>query len=461
MLKLFDGIKNYFIDNDSEHWRSLTPQKNTDVYYLYSTVPYLYRAVDIRAKTIASIPYKVLNTRDIDVTDNIIYKPIIDNVHKLLYRTEASLCLYGRSYWTKDVENKIPVPYWLLPTVVIPRYISGKGLVYYDYYAGIDSEYSSKHIQFLPNELVKFEYPSLSSEGYYGISPSYVASNSASTLLGIDRFANQYFDRGAIKATVLGVEGNPTQKQKDELKNWFDSMVSGIQKAWSTAVLSNRVNPVVIGSGIDELKDNDITERREKHICAALGIPHSLVSADAANYSTSLSDRLNFFTHTVIPETTFIFETINEQLLQSFGLTIDIDYKALEVYQERDLNKASELSKLVKREPILTVNEAREQLDMPPKDLDKPDVKKQLTEALLNTGAFNKNEIRSFFDLNPIDTSVDEKQRDIRTYFNLIKLGTDAGLSPDQVQEIISNQNASQIRLTNFSNATKHWNTSD
>jgi HK97 family phage portal protein len=464
MLKLFDGLKSYFFDDYGSHWRTLTTATmSTDVYKLYASVPYLYRAIDIRAKTIQAIPYSVYNAKGIDVTDNEIYKQIIQNVSELLYRTEAALCLYGRAYWTKDVEQRVPIPNWLLPTLVNPQYVSGKGLTHYDYYASIDSVYSGKHIRFNPDELVRFEYPSLTSEGYYGVAPGIVASNSASTLYGIDRFASGYFDRGAIKATVLSVEGNPTQKHKDELTNWFQSMLSGIRNAWTTAVLSSKVEPVVIGAGIEELKDNDITERREKHICAALGIPHSLVSADAANYSTSLSDRLNFYTFTIIPEVEFLFSVINEQLLKPYGLTFVVEPSRLEAYQQRELQKAEGLAKLVGTdESIMTVNEAREKLELPEIPEDKPDVKKQLTEALLNTGAFNKNEIREFFGLEPVDTTQDENQRDIRTYFNLIKLGTDAGLPAETVIQIINKERASsvstkQVQLSNFIKSTRQW----
>jgi hypothetical protein len=110
----------------------------------------------------------------------------------------------------------------------------------------------------------------------------------------------------------------------------------------------------------------------------------------------------------------------------------------------------------------MTVNEAREKLELPEIAEDKPDVKKQLTEALLNTGAFNKNEIRDFFGLEPVDTTQDENQRDIRTYFNLIKLGTDAGLPAETVIQIINKERASsvstkEVQLSNFIKSTRQW----
>lgn len=362
-MKLFDGNKMY--TDDDYQWRSVTSNSLSGTYKLYTSVPYLYRAIDIRAKTIAAMPYRV-ERNGTDVTDNTIYKPIIDNIHKLIYRTEAAICLYGKAYWTKDIENRIPVPVWLLPTLVQPFYQSGKGLVRYDYWAGIDSVYSGRHIQFQPDELVVFEIPSLGSEGWYGVAPASVASMSAQALYELDRFTNRYFGSGAIKATILSVEGNPTDRQRDELRHWFEHLVSGIAKAWSTAVLNNKVEPKIIGDGIGELRDSDIAERRERHICAALGVPHSLVSADAANYATSLSDRINFYTHTIVPETAFIFEQINSQLLTPYGLEFIAEPKKLEVYQQQELEKATALSALVSEDNIMFLNEARDMLELPP-----------------------------------------------------------------------------------------------
>jgi phage portal protein BeeE len=292
-----------------------------------------------------------------------------------------------------------------------------------------------------------FELPSTGSEGWYGVAPAYVAASSASTLYGIDQFASQYFDRGAIKATVLSVEGNPSQKHKDELTNWFQSVLSGIRNAWSTAVLSSKVQPVVIGAGIEELKDNDITERREKHICAALGIPHSLVSADAANYATSLSDRINFYTTTIIPEVEFIYEQINQQLLAPYGLEFIPEPRKLEVYQQQELDKAQSLNQLVQA-PVMEQNEARAMLELEPLEEDTVEVAKQLTEAILNTGAIGKNELRNFFGLEPVDQTQDNQQQDIRTYFSLVKLGTDAGIPYEQVIELIQGNRASPVANT-------------
>jgi HK97 family phage portal protein len=379
-FRLFDGRKTY--TEEDYKWRSISSGSHSDTYKLYTSVPFLYRAIDIRAKTLASMPYKVLS-RGNDVTDNAVYAPIIDNIHKLIYRTEGALCLYGRAYWTKDVKNRIPVPVWLLPTLVQPFYQSGRGLVRYDYYASIDSVYSSKHIQFNPDELVSFELPSLGTEGWYGIAPAYVASMSAQSLYELDKFTSKFFGSGAIKATILSVEGNPTIKQRDELRHWFDHLVSGVARAWSTAVLNSKVEPKIIGEGISELKDGEIAERREKHICAALGIPHSLVSADAANYATAKIDQLNFYTHTIIPEIKFLFEQINNQLLNSYNLELIPDPTKLEVFQQAELEKSQAISQLLPGKEIMLINEARAMLELPPleeKEEEKNSIEKNLPQ---------------------------------------------------------------------------------
>jgi hypothetical protein len=64
-------------------------------------------------------------------------------------------------------------------------------------------------------------------------------------------------------------------------------------------------------------------------------------------------------------------------------------------------------------------------------------VKPQLTEAVLNTGAVSKNELREFFGLPPVDTSDDDQQRRLYDQFALLKAATDAGLGKEEAAELI------------------------
>lgn len=367
MLKLITNAratKNISLDDDVLFTPIATSTSTNKIQSLYQKVPYLYRAIDLRAKGVQAIPLRLMKGNR-DVSNSSIYSDFITPLASILYRIEATLCLYGVCYYTKDIEQGRLKPYWLNPASTKPYYENGKGLVRFDYYGSIESKYGTKHIKFVPDELLIFSTPSIISDNVYdGISSAMVALASSETLYNIDNFANNFFSNGAIRATILSVDGSPTQKHKEELRSWWSSMLSGISKAFNVAVLSNKVQPVIVGDGLADLKDSDLTERREKHIASAFGIPHSLLSADSANYATSQSDRLNFYNTTIIPELKFILDCYNEQFLNRFGLELECVPEKLEIYQEQELNKAQGIAVLIDK--VITQNEAREMLGKQP-----------------------------------------------------------------------------------------------
>jgi hypothetical protein len=198
------------------------------------------------------------------------------------------------------------------------------------------------------------------------------------------------------------------------------------------------MQPVVIGEGIKELADETLTTHQREDISAALGVPHSLMSADAANYATSQQDTLNFYQTTVIPQALLIQETVNQQFFKRIGLELKFKPEMMEVFQRNEVEKAQSVVPLV-QSGIFQVDEARAQFgyDPLPEEEMPEDVKPQLTEAVLNTGAVSKNELREFFGLPPVDTSEDEEQRSLYDKFALLKAGTDAGLSKEEAAELI------------------------
>jgi phage portal protein BeeE len=100
-------------------------------------------------------------------------------------------------------------------------------------------------------------------------------------------------------------------------------------------------------------------------VCAALGVPHSLISADAANYATSQQDSLNFYQQTVVPQALLIEEVLNDQIFADAGLRWQFHPEQLEVFQAAEMQKAQAVARLVGR-PIMTVDEGRAWMGLAP-----------------------------------------------------------------------------------------------
>lgn len=363
---LFDGRKSVSLARPGV-WEWLTngeegPGSDLTPTQAYQLVPYLYRAVDLRAKTLSGLPWSLRRERDgADVSRNPLYRSLVRGLRMRLYETEGALCLYGAAYWLKETNRlgRNLSPRWVLPTSVTPLYDGKQGLT------GFERQTTQGRQQLAREELVYIWQPSLSAEIGPGIAPVRSALAAAGVLHNLACFTDGFFRRGAIKATLLSVEGNPSRAELERLESWWQRMVRGVRQAWESVAIRSSVKPVVIGDGLKETFNEALTQQHREDICAALGVPHSLLSADAANYATSQQDTLNFYQQTVVPQALLIQETVNEQLMEPSGLFWEFHPERLEVFQASELRKAAALAQLVDR-PLMTVNEGRAWLELPP-----------------------------------------------------------------------------------------------
>ena len=128
--------------------------------------------------------------------------------------------------------------------------------------------------------------------------PGRAAANSCGVLLNIDLFAEGFFERGAIKAMLLTVKGMPAEAERSKLEEWWRSVVAGIKNAFGAKVINaEAVTPVVIGEGMKELENVTIGQEKREDIAIALGIPMSILFADAANYACLPADQLVYTPH--------------------------------------------------------------------------------------------------------------------------------------------------------------------
>ncbi len=364
---LFDGVKTIALSNEAElDWltgdgRSGEYGERLTVPQAYRLVPYLYRGVDLRARALSGMPWALYRERDgLEIGADRAYRGLLRGMRMRLYLTEAALCLYGAAYWLKEHNGMggNMTPRWLLPASITPHYDERQGL------AGFDRA-SGQSYRFAVRDMVYFWLPNLHAEVGPGLPPARVALAAAGVLWNLDLFAQGFFQRGAIKMTLLTVEGNPNRQELDRLEIWWRRMVSGVRRAWETVAIRSSVKPVVIGDGLKDTVNETLTVQRREDVCAALGVPHSLISADAANYATSQTDYLNFYVNTVVPQALLVEEVLNEQLFADLGLRWRFQPEKLEVFQQAEMQKGQAVARLVGK-PIMTINEGRAWMGLPP-----------------------------------------------------------------------------------------------
>jgi HK97 family phage portal protein len=267
--------------------------------------------------------------------------PWLGAVPVLLWQAEVSLCSKAESFWFKERNRaRLLDVRWLDPASMKPKWDSKNGLV------GFTRRIGTQSIALAPEDVVYCFLPGLR-ETEPGTPPAEVAAMAAGVIYNADQFISGFFKRGAIKATLLAVPQNTSDDERKRLKSWWQRVVEGVSGAWSAHVVqSGAIEAVQIGEGLESLSNATLTQEKREDILSALGVPHSLVMANAANYATSQQDELNFYTHTILPQAKIIERQLNEQLFEPLGMQWKFKPQELSLFQEDEEQRAQSLQAL-------------------------------------------------------------------------------------------------------------------
>ena len=350
--------------------------------HIYATVAYLYRCVDVRANALLAMPWSIYRG-DTEVVRHDVDKwpkelAAFQSLEELLWQTEAALCLVSEAYWYKR-RSRLGVTNvrWLDPSTMSPVW-------------GVDSITAFKRqvgvaTSMLSVEDVVYLRMAGTSETMPRPAPAQAALSAAGVLYNVNEFASAFFKRGAIKATLLTVEGNPPPAERERLKSWWQRFMTGINKAFAAEVVSAAVTPVVVGEGLAELTNTELTATEREEIATALGVPHSLVMSNAANYATAEADRLTFYDMTVVPQANAIARQLNSQLFAPAGMRFEWHPQEMQIYQVDENERASAFATYVNAGIKQSIAAQMLGLNLPegvtPEDLDPEPQPQQLQQA--------------------------------------------------------------------------------
>lgn len=346
-------------DTDSlKGWTLLTPPTDPQgLDLLTRRVPWLYRAIEDRALNVSAMPWTI-EQGETEVANSSEWaeeKPPtlewLDNPKQLFYQIEQSLTVAGRAYLRMATNRSgyIKSVKYCSPNTIVEKYDQATGeLTHYE-----------RNVNSRTVKLTRYDRPEAGFEqciafyrqdyqteiGPGQSSPAIAALTAAGVLYSYDRFVAGFFERGAIKASVLTVESaSPGEQQR--LQSWWDDVVAGVKNAWSAIVLRGKMNaPVVIGEGLDGVENNELTTSRRQDISTALGIPESRLWSAAANMATRKEDEAAYYRGTIIPECDLIAETLNQQVFTAMhnldGFRLKFQPDTLDVFQEDEVERTA------------------------------------------------------------------------------------------------------------------------
>ena len=326
-----------------------------------SAVAFCFRGMRLRAQALSTLPFEIIRKTSstegkpadtegsgddvLDASDD--YQNALgfwpDPVDTL-WRIEESLTAWGRGYLFREQNRVINLglKYLHPQSVELKQHPqTGEPL----YFERIINGQPPKRLEI--DEVLHFWHPDYQVElGPPKKSPVISALAAAGVSRNVDRFVEAFFGRGAIKAMLLAMEGNPTKEEKGRLLEWFESTVTGIRNAFRPGIINAKaVTPVIIGEGLESLTNETLTKEKREDIAVALGIPYSLLLSGslAGLGSGGVADRddILFYTKTVQPEAEFVARVLNDQLLHDLGYHLRWRFSDLDIYSEDEKERAT------------------------------------------------------------------------------------------------------------------------
>lgn len=309
----------------------------------YERVPPLYRAVELRASAIGTVPTQLYKG------ESEVAWPFAQNLATLLQDTERYLLLHGAAYWLRIYRGRTLIGFRALN----PRFVT----VQPNQSATVENPLQGARFQWgdaatyaswTMEDIVYFREPSMRDEVLPGLAPAVVALQSAQLGHYRDRFISHFFEGGAQPITVLNLPESMDESEFKRFQTEWISRFQGVINAFRTAfVRAPDLKVSTITPPIDTMMLPELYEEVITSISMTLGVPRTMLEASAANYATADSDRQSFWRETIVPRLSMYAQVMNEQIFYPLKHELYFMPEQLDVLQTDEASRAGSLLQLV------------------------------------------------------------------------------------------------------------------
>jgi phage portal protein BeeE len=340
-----DGMKTYNLKNPDSwgEWLANGSESVTAT-KLYNTVAMLNRCIRLRTDAAAHIPFALRKEKKDVTTSDDWNDPtgILPSPRRFLRQMEGAMLFSNAAYaWKKSNGFKVVKGLqFFAPHNTTPQFnpLTGELL-----------HFQRPDRIYLPDEVLSVWYQDGVTE--VGPSPSTIvgaAASAAGVLHYLDQFTTSYFQRGAIRVTILGMPQGTSEQTKNEVDSFFRRAYTGIKNAFTVkAINSDAIKPTIIGDGVDGLANNALTQQNREDIATAFGVPMSMVMSNAANFATAQQDERNLIQWAVLPDCELLAEELTRQVYEQRGYTFEFRPETMESFQEDEVNRAGAFASYV------------------------------------------------------------------------------------------------------------------
>lgn len=302
-----------------------------------------YRCITLRGRDTAQIPLFVKNQNDEFVDrhgqpveelpttriDQHILQRFLDRRYSQFRRQlEHDKCIWGRYY----IE---PTRYGLKRLNPSTMYMEKDNAGIHQFWQQLNGR---RVAEWDPDQLV-YVHEFNPADDLDGLSPLAFALQEVGAEVSLDDFVHAYFENDATPTGLLTTEAPLNQDQVTEIQGWWTKFFSGVQNKFKVGILGHGLKFEPMASDLGNLAIPELRLEVRRGITAAFGVPMTIALADeAANFSVSYEQDLNYYTKTIIPEVNIFVDELNKQLIPIFdhtgNLKIVADLSGIEVLQK-------------------------------------------------------------------------------------------------------------------------------
>lgn len=303
----------------------------------YQKVGFFRRAVDLRGRSVAGLPWAIYTDRG----EEPVWTEATDRPESLawlrlrdaLYTAEVSLTLFGAAYALKERSGRRPTGlYWYNANSITPDYVGGEIPSYTRRIVRQDNRWINETI--LAENILAIFPPDPMREMGPGTPDAEAALMSAQVLYDLDSYASENLRDGLMKTTIAVAPGRrPPEEEARRAESWLTRNLWGRGKKKEAKIFSGELKLTEVGSNLTDLASKELAEHHQRTLATAFGIPHTLLLSQASTYATAQTDVLLMLTNTTVPDARIIQDAINEQLLNPLGFDFQFEPERAEAMQ--------------------------------------------------------------------------------------------------------------------------------
>lgn len=339
-------------DDYTTNFTNVNAIRNSDV----------FTSVSIIASDIASSPVQLMKNNMPQADDELVHlineqpNSVMDGWH-LKYALAVNMLLNGNSFAEIIREDEKPVAIELLPNSSVTVTQADNGTIRYNV--------GEKKRAVKPSDMLHFKY--FTQDGLTGLSPLYALRDEMKIQKAGNRTWYNFFSRGVNGSGILKIHKSDLDAEaKQSIREKFEEAngSSGGDNALRTIILDDSMDYSTLEINTDVLKLVNSSDWTSKQIAKAFGVPVERLSVENA-HSSSIQNNLIYMQNTLVHYFNVFTSELDSKLRDNVKEVFR--FNADRLLEADPQTKVENVLKQVQGS-LLTINEGRSKLGLPPKE---------------------------------------------------------------------------------------------